>query len=649
MNTVSTPFTRSADSLVAHGDTMTYAWLFESSPDCVKILELDGCVRSMNPRGMYCMEIDRFSDIAGELWPGFWPEQSRALVSAALATAAAGGTGHFNAFCPTAKGTPRWWDVMVTPILGAGGVEGLLAVSRDVTELHEAAEQQRELAARLRFALEAAQFGEWELDLSTHKATCSLRHDQCFGYAQPVQDWHFDLMLTHVHPDDRETVRTAIEAVLQPPHAMHFEARVIWPDGSLHWIGAQGSLFRGHGGAPDRIIGVVSEITDRMRITEALRDANRNKDEFLAMLAHELRNPLAPISSAAQLLTTGRADPAQTARAGAVIARQATHMNRLLDDLLDVSRVTQGLVTLDKTALELKRVVADAIEQARPLIEERGHQLVVQQEPAPAMVLGDEKRLVQVLTNLLNNAAKYTPRGGKVIVRLGTCDTNAVISVHDDGIGMAQDTLRHAFELFAQAARSPDRSSGGLGLGLALVRSLVEQHGGTVAAYSAGPGAGSEFTVTLPLLVGQAEVVEPAAAADAWMAPVKLRVLVVDDNRDAAETLAMYLEASGHDTFVAFSGQEALELAPDLLADAYLLDVGLPDMSGHELVRRLQALPVAAAAAMIAVTGYGGKLDLESSAAAGFHHHLTKPVDTARLHALLSAITPFQTSVVGGR
>ena len=628
----------SNENAIADG-AVNMDWAFEQSPDCIKIMALDGGLQAMNRNGQCAMEIDDFSALNGELWPNLWPAPARAKVITAMECALRGESGHFDAFCPTAKGTPKWWDVLVTPIHGSDGqVSSLLAVSRDITEVHRAVEQQLELAARLKFSLDVAEFGEWDLDLSTMKATRTLRHDQCFGYTEAAPEWSVEIMLEHIHPADRARVHAALLAAAEGSHPLRFDARCIWTDGSIHWISAHGSMYRS-AGRPDRLLGLVYDITERMRTTEALQDASRNKDEFLAMLAHELRNPLAPISAAAQILTMGRADPAMTLKAGAIIDRQARHMNRLLDDLLDVSRVTQGLVALAMTRLDLKRVVAEAVEQARPMIEECQHQFTVQLDPTPAFVLGDDKRLVQVLANLLNNAAKYTPRGGYVVLRMVCDGGSARISVKDDGIGMAPEVLANAFELFSQAARSSDRSTGGLGLGLALVKSLVDRHDGTVTGHSAGKGRGSEFVVTLPLLAAGAEA--PAAdRAHAAPAGAGLRLLIVDDNRDAAETLGMYLGASGHEIHLAFGGNDALARAAEIRPDACLLDVGLPDMSGYELARRLRELPQARGAAMIAITGYGSKSDREHSLHAGIQHHLTKPVDTKLLNQLLADIAP---------
>jgi signal transduction histidine kinase/ActR/RegA family two-component response regulator len=633
MNSPSKPFGRRASD----GGAVDMHWAFEQSPDCIKIMGCTGNLLAMNVNGQCAMEIDDFQSVAGKLWPQLWPAPTQATVKASLASAMAGEASHFDAFCPTAKGTPKWWDVLVTPIRGNdGAVTTVLAVSRDITAVHMAVEQRLQLAARLEFTMQAAGFGEWRLDLVTGHISCTPRFDQCFGHDAGTLAWTMETMLGHVHRDDQAMVATAL-AVSHVQAPLRFECRVVWPDASVHWISAQASHFAVPG-EHDHMIGLVSDITERMQTTEALQDASRKKDEFLAMLAHELRNPLAPISAAAQVITGGRADAALVAKAGAIIERQSRHMSHLLDDLLDVARVTQGLVALDMTQLDLGRVAADAIEQARPMIAQLGHALDIAIDPAPMCVLGDDERLVQVLANLLNNAAKYTPPGGRLALSIAADGAHARISVRDNGIGMAPSTLAQAFDLFSQAARSSDRSTGGLGLGLALVKGLVERHGGTVAGYSDGPNCGSEFVVHLPLVMAAPGVAGVAASSASPPAPGALRLLIVDDNVDAAETLAMYLGMLGHDTHVAFSARDGLAQTAQLPFDACLLDVGLPDMSGHELARRMTALHTACCPVLIAITGYGSASDREESASAGFHHHLTKPVDTNALEAVLTTI-----------
>ena len=371
----------------------------------------------------------------------------------------------------------------------------------------------------------------------------------------------------------------------------------------------------------------------------ALRQADQKKDEFLAMLAHELRNPLAPITSAAAILQSFKFDEAMVRRASAIISRQASHMTSLIDDLLDVSRVTRGKVELETVALDIKDVIADAIEQVRPLVERHDHQLNVQLPAAQAMVNGDRKRLVQVMTNLLSNAAKYTPGGGRIDVVLYAGDDALTIAISYNGIGMTPDLIGTAFDLFSQGAQGLDRSQGGLGIGLALVKSLLQLHGGAIVAESAGTGKGSTFRVTLP----RAAPALPAHGTPVQARPgddgaALLRIGIVDDNEDAAVTLGMFLESSGHTVQVAHSGGAALRDLPAFRPDVCLLDIGLPDITGFELARALQARADTVSAVLIAVTGYAQDKDREEALAAGFDDLLAKPVSLEKLNALLAAI-----------
>ena len=378
--------------------------------------------------------------------------------------------------------------------------------------------------------------------------------------------------------------------------------------------------------------------TARSLAERELRAADQRKDEFLAMLAHELRNPLAPISTGAHLLKLLHSDNAQITQTCSIIVRQVDHMTSLVDDLLDVSRVTRGLVSLSTQVLDFRRVVDDAAEQIRPLIAARRHRVVVDVPPAPAYVKGDHKRLVQVCANLLNNATKYTPEGGTVQLRLEADGNDYVLTVADDGIGMEPALVERVFDLFTQAERTPDRSQGGLGLGLALVKSLVELHGGEVRAYSPGLGKGSTFTVRLPRHT-QDVVLAPAPVVGEHHEEggVPLRILLVDDNVDAVHTLQLFLRSGGHRVEVAYSATDALELAKTFAPEVCLLDIGLPDFDGNELARRLRVLPQAAGTTLIAMTGYGRQQDRDASMAAGFDHYLVKPVNTTQLADILAA------------
>jgi len=377
--------------------------------------------------------------------------------------------------------------------------------------------------------------------------------------------------------------------------------------------------------------------TARSLAERELRAADQRKDEFLAMLAHELRNPLAPISTGAHLLKMLHSENAQITQTCSIIVRQVDHMTSLVDDLLDVSRVTRGLVSLSTQVLDLKRVVDDAAEQIRPLIATRRHRVTIELPPGPAHAKGDHKRLVQVCANLLGNATKYTPEGGTIALQLRADGAHWLLSVSDDGIGMDAGLVERVFDLFTQAERTPDRSQGGLGLGLALVKSLVELHGGSVQAQSPGLGKGSTFTVRLPRF-SQEAAPPPIALAPARLdAATPLRMLLVDDNVDAVHTLQLFLRAAGHQVEVAYSAGDAFELARVTMPDVCLLDIGLPDFDGNELARRLRQLPQAAGSTLIAMTGYGRQQDRDTALAAGFDHYLVKPVNTSQLSDILAA------------
>ena len=373
------------------------------------------------------------------------------------------------------------------------------------------------------------------------------------------------------------------------------------------------------------------------RSNDELAAAARQKDEFLAMLAHELRNPLAPIRNAAQVIRLlALADP-NVQRATGMIERQLAHLARLVDDLLDVSRITSGKITLRREPTDLSAVVTQAVETSRPLIDERRHTLTETLPPEPVPVKGDATRLAQVIDNLLNNAAKYTPEGGRIDLALAREGATAAVRVRDTGAGIPPEMLPHVFGLFTQVDRTLDRSQGGLGIGLTLVKRLTEMHGGTVHAFSAGPGQGSEFVVRLPMIDGGPR--STAAPADLSAAPTRrqpLRVLVVDDNVDAAESLAMLLRVEGHEVEAVHDGPSALAAARRFRPQVVLLDLGLPGMDGHEVARRLRQEPDLGPLRLVALTGYGQDDDRRRSQAAGFDAHLVKPASPEALQQVLA-------------
>ena len=381
------------------------------------------------------------------------------------------------------------------------------------------------------------------------------------------------------------------------------------------------------------------EIAKTREAEEKLLEASRRKDEFLAMLSHELRNPLAPIRNAVELVRRiAPADP-RLVWARDVVDRQVAHMARLVDELLDVSRITQGKITLHKEPLELEKVVSHALETARPLIEARGHSLEVKLAPAPVWMLGDFARLAQAVANLLNNAAKYTAEGGRIELSVVASAGEAAIVVRDNGVGIDRELLPRVFELFSQGERSLDRSLGGLGVGLTVVQRLVELHQGRVEVSSDGPGRGAQFTIRLPCISEVPKGEEGARAPERRARPgaaAGRRVLVVDDNVDAAESIAVLLRLEGHEVKTVGDAEQALACSQVFAPRAIVLDIGLPGMDGYTLARELRRLPGTRDALFIALTGYGQKEDRAQAAAAGFHHHFIKPADPRAIHAAIA-------------
>jgi PAS domain S-box-containing protein len=382
------------------------------------------------------------------------------------------------------------------------------------------------------------------------------------------------------------------------------------------------------------VLGVSRDVTERKNAEDALRLADRRKDEFLAMLAHELRNPLAPIRSASELLERVACGDAQTQAAVGIVKRQVTHLTRLVDDLLDVSRITQGRIELKRAAVALSAVIAQALESVEPLMREKSHRLVRRLEEQELFVHGDEARLVQCLVNVLANAAKYTDANGEIRITSGKAGSQALIAVSDTGVGITKELLPQVFELFVQSERSLDRSQGGLGIGLSVVKRLIEMHGGQVVARSAGAGSGATFEIRLPLIECAAQA-EPDASRHG--VPSR-RILIVDDNSDAADSLALVLELNGHQTESVYVPEEALERSLQFKPQIILLDIGLPRIDGYEVAQRIRAKD--SAVKLIALTGYGQRGDIERAKSAGFDAHLIKPVDFSALYRLLEDAPP---------
>jgi signal transduction histidine kinase/CheY-like chemotaxis protein len=504
---------------------------------------------------------------------------------------------------------------------------------------------------RLRLALAAGGLGSWEIDLQSYEVHCTDMCKEIFG--RPIdQPFTFAELRACVHPLDQRRVAEAVQRSVADGLEYDVEYRVLWPNGETRWLLVRGRATYDASGKPQRMAGVSLDVTERKRMHEALqqseselarqaeelRVAARRKDEFLATLAHELRNPLAPIRTGMDLLARAPANEAAERTLG-VMQRQIGHMVRLIDDLLDVSRITSGKLQLRRQRVDLAAIIEAAIESSRPLIERKQHTLRTSLPETPLSLNADLTRIAQVIGNLLNNASNYTRERGTIELSAKRDDNTVVIEVCDNGVGIPSERLNDIFEMFSQVNRAPERAQGGLGIGLALVRRLVEMHGGTVSASSPGLGLGSTFTLRLPLAPEAERAAQAARECTASNGGSDATsVLVVDDNEDAAEMLALVLGQSGYHTKTAYDGRAALAAVGEWTPHVVILDIGLPDMNGYDVARALRGDGRLAELALIALTGWGTHDDKQKAMEAGFDIHLTKPVDAGDLQRALAEL-----------
>ncbi len=456
---------------------------------------------------------------------------------------------------------------------------------------------------------------------------------------EPSRSW----LLKHIGPDDQQHMADAIDAAIRSKSVFELEHRVLRVDGTVGWtfsraipvLDGEGEILAWFGAASDVSARKQAE-QERESLVGQLREKDVRKDEFLATLAHELRNPLAPIRNGLQLIKLASNDGEAVEQSRAMMERQLGHMVRLIDDLLDLSRVSRGTLELKRERVELSAVVRNAVETSRLLIEQMGHELSVAVQPDPIYMDGDMTRLAQVVSNLLNNAAKYTERGGRIRLSAERQGSDAVLTVQDNGVGIPANMLTQVFEMFAQVDRSLERSRGGLGIGLSLVKRLVELHGGSVEARSDGDGRGSTVVVRLPIALALAGERRGEDESEPVRVQSHLRILVADDNQDAATSLALLLRIMGHETRTAHDGLEALDAAAAFRPDVTLLDIGMPQLNGYDVCRRIRQQAWGKGMVLIALTGWGQEDDKRQAQEAGFDHHLTKPVDPAALEKLLA-------------
>lgn len=827
VSSTASPSSPSSPALI----TLSVDLLFESSPDCAKVLDLDGRLQSMNQNGRCVMEIDDFGSVCGLLWSDLWPEESRPKLHEALEKARRGELGQFVAFCPTARGTPKWWDVRVTPIHdNHGQLQGFLSVSRDISTLqHLISERQRaemfsegqknalgqavagapirdvlrtlvntaqayvegdmrasvllldrsgtvlhtgaapslpqayndaldglaigptagscgtaaylkkpvfvrdirtdplweafrELAdahelrscwshpvlsskgkvlgtfafyyrearhpteredqamqvlvhtaalvlerhqeaqersiaeralhdARLRLeaTLAAGEVATWIYDIPLRQVSGDRNFKQLFGIPAEQETEHYDVLCERtIHPDDQDRVAASVRHSIEHREAFEAAYRLRMHDGSYRHVVARGKVQYAEDGTPLVLPGVLLDITTLKRAEEEIRryaaqlvEINRRKTEFLATLAHELRNPLAPIRNGLEVLRMTGGSATIGERVHGMMSRQVDHMVHLIDDLLDMARIDSGKIELRIEALDLRSVIASAVESSMPTIEVGRHQLELAVSDEPFILNADATRLAQVLSNLLTNAAKYTPERGRIRLLAYRESGEVVISVSDTGIGIPPEALESIFDMFTQVRPGLGRTQGGLGIGLSLVRRLVAMHGGSVTAASAGEGHGSTFTIRLPLLddAGLPDTSMPGSAPSTGRPGGKpVRILVVDDNEDAADSMAALLRARHHRVDVANGGQRALELIQAHDPDVVLLDIGMPVMDGHEVARKARAMPGRAHVRLVALTGWGAEHDRINTRQAGFDDHLTKPASIEAIERAIAGV-----------
>ena len=512
-------------------------------------------------------------------------------------------------------------------------------------ELQDTIHGLRASEGRLQLATELSGLGVFEWDIARNRFTGENPEAyRIFGRTPADEKLTLETFIEkHLHPDDVARVRVQLDQAMRPGERFHVVFRLRRLPEEWRWVEIAG-LVMFEGAQPTHLIGVIADITERKVLEDSLRkmardlsEADHRKDEFLATLAHELRNPLAPIRNGIELLKRQEADNPQAAAVVGVMERQMKHMVRLVDDLIDVSRITRNKLELRRQHLDLGQVLRTAMEASQPLVEAKGHHLELVLPPVPVALEADATRLVQVFTNLLNNAVKYTEPGGHIRVAAERQGSEAVVVVEDDGSGIPPSMLPKVFEMFTQLDRTLDRSQGGLGIGLAMVRRLVEMHGGRIALHSDGIGRGTRVEVRLPAALTLAPAswarVDPGRSACS-----PHRVVVADDNRDAADSLGKVLALMGHEVHLAYDGVEAVEAVTRHDPDVVMLDIGMPRMNGHEACRRIREMPGRPRRVMIAVTGWGQDEDRLRSQEAGFDLHLTKPLDPAAVEAVMAGL-----------
>src|SRR4051812_11687052 len=611
--------------------------LVENSTDyAVFIVSLDGRVLTWNPGAERVLGYQENEIIGKSSFILFTPEdQAAGIPEAELRSTMADGRASDDRWHIRKDGSRLWISGIMTLLREDSGKPRACAkVMRDFTQSKLATDALRESESRLRVALEAAEMGTWLWRIPTDEQILDDSLRRLMGLRLDEDVATLDDFLKAVHPDDAGHVRTEFERCLEQGGGFNVEFRVRWPDGRLHWLRDQGKIFYDDRGKPLFMTGACVDITARKHDEEELRKADQRKDEFLALLAHELRNPLAPLRNGLQIMRLAD-DKATVEETRSMMERQLSHMVRLIDDLLDISRLSQNKLHLERSRVNLADVLENSVESAGPIIDAAGQELSISLPEEEIFLNADLTRLAQVFSNLLTNSAKYTPRGGHIWLSAERRGDQVEVTVTDDGIGIPEAALAHIFDMFSQVDRTIERSTGGLGIGLALVKGIVEMHGGEVAASSEGPGRGSTFTVKLPVSRPQTTSTDGLPKSDFKIKSTGCKILVVDDNRDSAHSLAAFLRLLGHRVEMAHDGFEAVTLAGQFRPEVILMDVGMPKLNGYGATQRIREQPWGRNILIIALTGWGQETDRERSQEARCDGHLVKPVDLGVLSKML--------------
>jgi len=606
--------------------------IIESTPDCVVVMNTEGRLLTANQLASEFLNISSMSELRETYWWSLLPEEVQETARQAFATAYQGGVANFEHMDISGASDVRWWDVQVSGVSDLDGkTDRIIAVSRDVTERKLAKDILEETSNRLTLGLKASGVALIHVDHRKNLYHLTPEAADLLGRGTSpliLSKKDFD---GAVHEEDLAAWE---KSGRDPKDVIVSEFRISWPNGETRWLRAHEQVFfENHAEASRSTLAIVDVTTRKEAETELLESARR-KDDFLSMLAHELRNPLAPLLTGAELIERNAANTKFVSEFGSMMRRQVGHMSRLIEDLIDLSRLNHAKIKLQLTPVNLSQIIQQAIETIRPLIDQKKHDLTISNPEEDVIFIADHHRLIQVLSNLLSNAARYTEVGGKIALHASvSAENHLLIEVSDNGRGISAEDQKSIFKMFDQGTQ---KHSEGLGIGLTLVKSLVEMHGGTISLKSEGLGKGSRFLIDLPLADRSENVsetpVSPAPENQQW------RILIAEDGRATADVLGMFFKMEGLSCQVAYDGAEAVEKAATFHPHIACLDLGMPILDGYETAKKLrQMFP---GIHLVALSGWGREEDRVRTASAGFDEHLTKPVSPADLRKLLARVLP---------